>query len=69
MLLIYSAFQVVPSSELQSLLAKRVQWHNANISNFIETWKEYVDPIQGGGPAAAAGGATQSSMLDTSLPE
>ena len=39
-------YHVLPAAELQPLLEKRVEWHNANISKFVETGQNYVDPSQ-----------------------
>ena len=31
-----------------------MDWHDANISKFVEAWKDYVDPAGAAGPAAGA---------------
>ena len=62
-----SPFQILPAADLQTMLEKRVQWHDANMPKFIETWKEYVDPAGGGVPAAAA--AAVPSGVDNTMPE
>ena len=45
-----------------------MQWHDANMPKFIETWKEYVDPAGGGVPGAAAAAAVPSGV-DNTMPE
>ena len=59
--------QVLPAHELHTILQKRIQWHNANISTFVKMWQDCVDPAgmgQGGLMAARPAGC-----LDTTLPE
>ena len=64
--------QVLHVAELQSLVGKRVAWHEANISEFVEMESNYVDP---GHPAAAesaaSGGARAGGgppVADNTLP-
>ena len=56
--------QVLPAHELESLLQRRKEWHDANISKFVEAWKDYVDPagVEAAKPLGACG-------LDNVLPE
>ena len=59
--------QVLPAHELHTILQKRIQWHNANISTFVKMWQDCVDPAgmgQGGLTVARPAGC-----LDTTLPE
>ena len=59
--------QVLPASELETLLHRRMDWHDANISKFVEAWKDYVDPA---GMAGVAGAQPQGPTgLDYTLPE
>ena len=46
--------QVSPASELETLLHRLMDWHDANISKFVEAWKDYVDPAEAAGAAAGA---------------
>ena len=58
------SLQVLPASELETLLHRLMDWHDANISKFVEAWKDYVDP------AGAAGVQPQGPAgLDYKLPE
>ena len=50
------------------LLHWRMDWHDANISKFVEAWKDYVDPAGAAGPAAGAQ-PQGSAGLDYTLPE
>ena len=59
--------QVWPASELQSFLEKRVEWHDANISKFVEKWQAYVEPAGGG--RAEASKAPRQTGPDNTLPE
>ena len=45
-----------------------MDWHEANISKFVEAWKDYADPA--GAAGAAAGAQPQGPAgLDYTLPE
>ena len=57
-------FQILPAAELQDILEEHVEWHDKNISNFVEKWKAYVEPNR---PGAAAKVARPS--LDNKLPD
>ena len=47
-----------------------MEWHDANISKFVETWKHYVDPTGStAGRGAAARAGPNVCGLDTTLPE
>ena len=46
--------QALPAAELQSLVDKNVAWHDANLSEFVEIWGNYVGQAAGSG---ASGGA------------
>ena len=54
----------MPAHELEPLLQRRAEWHNANISKFVEAWKDYVDPggVGEAKPPSACG-------LDNVLPD
>ena len=41
--------QVLPAHELHTILQKRIQWHNANISTFVKMW------LDGGSPSGLPG--------------
>jgi len=56
---------VLPAHELHAILQKRMEWHDANITIFVQMWKNCVDPA---GAGASAAPHLSLGSLDTTLP-
>ena len=63
------------AAELQSLVDKRrprrMAWHDhdANISEIVEVWQNYVDPAAGSGASRGARAGGGPPVADNTLPE